>query len=419
MKLILRLYFFIFIITSNLACIGDGEGISGNSVDDYLGQEILKDENKQLLAYNVPTFPMPVTEQQITTDDWTNFRASTPISGFYRQGSDQIERSAFDLYLPQNKENGTILHKQPLIIFIHCGAFITGKKDDDLIISSLCRDFTRKGFATASINYRLLVNTSNIFTKILSFGAAVLSKENRNSNLYHNSICDIRRSVQYFRLNANKYDIDPDNIFLFGYSAGAIAALHSIYLDDSRASIWIHGMEGYNKSEFDIQKPKIRGVVSVSGGFFKPPNEMWEDNENTPLLLIQGDKDEMVPYGEGLPFQRYVKDYRINSLPIGEVKKEETDNEGYEKQTTYTARLGVQVDASWVDFLRKSFTDNMYGSGIIKDNKKSNCTLVTVTDGLHYFPVDPNTGGFNESYFTMREHALKFINQNIKANNGL
>lgn len=386
-------------------------------IAEYIGEKVIDDENKQLLSFSVPVFPTPIKEQQINTSDWTIFKASTPISGFYRSDDDQKVRSAFDFYRPVNEDIGK--KKLPLVIFIHCGAFITGKKDDDLIISSLCRDFTRKGFATASINYRLLINTDNFITKTASLANALLSKESRNNILYHKSICDIRRATQYFHSHANEYGIDPDNVFLCGYSAGAIAALHAIYLDDNRASIWIHGMDGYNKSEMDTPKPNVRGVIAISGGFFRPPNELWEDNENTPLLLMQGDKDEMVPYGEGLPFQRYIKDYRLNSPVLAEIQKEESDNAGNEKHTSYTARVGLQVDKSWVDFLRSVFTDNMYGSDIIKNNKTANCTLVTVKDGLHYFPIDESTGQFNESYFTMREHALKFINQNIKPSNGL
>lgn len=413
MKLKIQILTLTFLV-SLISCISTD---NYTDKDSYIGEKILADENKQLLAFNVPVFPNLITEQQVSNEDWTTFSASTPTSGFYRSDDDQKERSAFDFYRPKFEDGSK--HKLPLIVFIHCGAFITGKKDDDLLISSLCRDFTRKGFATASINYRLLVNTNNIITKTFSLASAVISKEDRNNNLYHNSICDIRRAVNYFRSNAAQYNIDPDNIFLFGYSAGAIAALHSVYLNDERASIWIHGMNGYSKSEYDEPKPNVRGVISISGGFFRPPNEMWQDNENTPLLLVQGDKDEMVPYGEGLPFQRYIKDYRINSPILAEVKKDESDNEGYEKHTSYTARLGLQVDKSWVEFLRSVFTDNMYGSDIIKNNKTTNCTLVTVKDGLHYFPIDETTGQFNESYFTMREHALKFINQNIKPSNGL
>ena len=406
-----RLFVFIFIIVSNFNCFtSENESNTvARSIDDYLGEGTVDNEQLELLTYNVPTFPELINEQQINNDAWATSTASYPKTGFYREDDDQKSRSAFDFYRPNGNSN-----KLPLIIFIHCGAFITGKKDDDLIVSSLCRDFTRKGYATANINYRLLINTDNIFSKVVSYGVALVSVEERNNRLFHNSICDIRRATHYFQSHADRYNIDPNNVFLFGYSAGAIAALHAIYLDDSRAATWIHSMNGYGKTETDIPKPNVRGVISVSGGFFRPPNEMWEDREKTPLLLIQGDKDEMVPPGEGKPFQRYIKDYRINSPVLGELKKQESDNHGNAKQTVFTARVGLQVDSTWVNFLRNVFTDDMYGSAIIKQTKSNNCTLVMVKDGLHYFPVDEKTGTFNESYFTMREHALKFIQKNIK-----
>jgi predicted esterase len=419
-------YVFIILICAIFeSCISQ---CGGDSVDDsitntrFLGEidNSFSDVDKQLIAYTVPNLSSPITEAQISTEEWSSYRASRFRPGFYRDDNDQKDRSAFDFYAPANKETGSRIEgKLPLIIFIHCGAFITGTKDNDLIISSLCRDFTRKGFATASINYRLLINTNNIVTKTITGLTAVFSKTSRNEVLYQNSICDIRRAVNYFRSHADELQIDADNIFLLGYSAGAMAALHSIYLDDAKAAPWIYGMNGYNKYVVGEPKPKVRGVIAVSGGFFKPPNEMWQDNENTPLLLVQGDEDEMVPYTEGRPFQRYIKDYRLNSPYLGEVSMDKSDNQGYVQHTTFTARVGVQIDAPVLDFLRGFFTDNIYGSSIIKANKPNNCTLVTVKGGKHYFVIDSINGGFNESYFTMREHALQFINHNKKENNDL
>src|ERR1035437_6928311 len=92
-------------------------------------------------------------------------------------------------------------------------------------MAMLCRDFTKMGYVTATIDYRLLMTglpfpgpDSN------SAGAAVMR-----------AVHDARASIRFFRKNArvggNTYKIDTNNIYFGGASAGAITAEHLAYMD--------------------------------------------------------------------------------------------------------------------------------------------------------------------------------------------
>src|SRR4051794_15050533 len=64
----------------------------------------------------------------------------------------QPEKLKLDLYQPK----GDTVAKRPVVIWVHGGGFSAGDKSDDKIVD-LSERFARKGYVTASINYRLLV----------------------------------------------------------------------------------------------------------------------------------------------------------------------------------------------------------------------------------------------------------------------
>ncbi len=56
-----------------------------------------------------------------------------------------------DIYQP----TGDTLSARPLIILAHGGSFISGTRTADATVDSLCARFARRGYVTASIDYRL------------------------------------------------------------------------------------------------------------------------------------------------------------------------------------------------------------------------------------------------------------------------
>jgi len=92
-----------------------------------------------------------------------------------------------DLYLPAN--TGKPL---PLVVFIHPGGFHTGEKN-----IAHAAYLLPKGYAVASINYRL-VSTAH----------------------FPDQIEDCRSAIRFLRANAATYRINPDRIGVWGTSAG-------------------------------------------------------------------------------------------------------------------------------------------------------------------------------------------------------
>ena len=92
----------------------------------------------------------------------------------------------FDLYLPREGKD------LPLIINIHGGAFRGGDKAMDVPL-----DYLARGYAVASINYRLSQDA-----------------------VFPAQIEDCKAAVRWLRANASKYGLDPSHFAVWGSSAG-------------------------------------------------------------------------------------------------------------------------------------------------------------------------------------------------------
>lgn len=122
------------------------------------------------------------------------------------------DRQAVEYFAPGKPESV----KPPLIAFIHGGAWMTG--DRTRSIHHKARHFTGKGYAFASIGYRVLPD------------APVEEQAH-----------DIAKGLTQLRRDASALGFDPDRIVLMGHSAGAhLAALVSTdpsYLGDTITAI--------------------------------------------------------------------------------------------------------------------------------------------------------------------------------------
>ena len=110
---------------------------------------------------------------------------------------DNKEDVDVNIYITKSEE------KAPLIINIHGGAFIAG--DADTLDTQSDRISNNWGVNVATINYKLL---SDKYDK-------------------QYAIDEIKDTVKYFINNSEKYNIDTDNIFILGYSAGGYYAMAS------------------------------------------------------------------------------------------------------------------------------------------------------------------------------------------------
>ncbi len=115
-----------------------------------------------------------------------------------------------DLYKPQI----TGMKKIPVVIFVHGGAWVEGNKTiyADNYIENTISKLLDKNFAVISINYRL-VNESTHFPAPIE---------------------DTKDAVRWIRKNADQYQLDSNNIGMWGVSAGAHLSLLSAYTEDTQ-----------------------------------------------------------------------------------------------------------------------------------------------------------------------------------------
>lgn len=119
----------------------------------------------------------------------------------------EAERNLLDVFLP-DCDGPT-----PLVIYIHGGGFTGGDKDS--LEGGLVRSFLRACVAHAAINYTLLrVPSEEEGTASAVAQGGVLT-----------SLKDAARALQFLRYHFPSLNIDPEQVALYGGSAGAGASL--------------------------------------------------------------------------------------------------------------------------------------------------------------------------------------------------
>lgn len=192
-----------------------------------------------------------------------------------------------DFYEPANDP----LVARPLIIWVHGGSFIGGSKTDPDVVA-LSERFAQKGYACASIDYRL--------------GFFPFDSTNATKAVVR-AVQDLKAAIRFFYKDAqttNQFKIDTNHIFIGGSSAGAITALHVAYLDDpcefsdymSQSSLAnLGGLEG--NSGNPGYSTKVHAVINGCGALAR---YNWLEAGDVPLCSVHGTSDATVTYNRGM-----------------------------------------------------------------------------------------------------------------------
>lgn len=199
-----------------------------------------------------------------------------------------------DIYRPSNDN----LNKRPVIIFAFGGGFVNGSRTEASMVK-LCQAFAKRGYVTATIDYRLGMN----------IGDKELSKR-----AVYRALQDGRSAVRFFRKNADAYGVDANQIFISGHSAGAFLAYQSVYLDkDSerpastrnylgRADLG--GIESIGDNKTYTDGSLVSGKANAVMGFAGALGDVnyIEGSSDVAGVYFHSSDDNTVPYNSGEPF---------------------------------------------------------------------------------------------------------------------
>ena len=192
-----------------------------------------------------------------------------------------------DVYEPE----GDTLTNRPVIIFAHTGSFFSGHNETDDMVD-LAISAAKRGYVAISINYRLGLNIISTYS---------------GERAVYRAVQDGGAAIRYLREFPEEFGINPNQIFMWGSSAGAIMALHLSYLDDEDRPVATYGGGGDPDLGCPIcegndyaHDPKPNAIVSCWGAI---GDLDWIDADDTvPAIMFHGTADLIVPFNSGLPF---------------------------------------------------------------------------------------------------------------------
>lgn len=180
---------------------------------------------------------------------------------------------------------------RPTIVFAFGGAFVYGARVSPDIVE-LCNRYAQLGYVCVSIDYRLsdelLVNPN---------------PENATRAVLKGTH-DMRAAVRFLYRSAkdlqNPFNIDTNQIYVGGVSAGAFCALHLAYLQENEVPEILRpefdrtgGIEGTSGNPGFSSR--VAGVINLCGALGE---KEWLDVGDVPIVSMHGTEDETVPYDE-------------------------------------------------------------------------------------------------------------------------
>lgn len=192
----------------------------------------------------------------------------------------------FDVY--KLKELST---PAPTIIFIHGGAWRTGKRSDYL---PYIIDYAKKGYVCATVSYRLVKQA-----------------------VYPAAVQDVVCAIKYIQSNAEEYGFDADRIALLGGSAGGHLVMMAGYGGHVRL---------FNEDCADSSDVRVKAVIDIYGPvdlttpyaistyqvkdflnstydfdpdlFVHASPRTYISSDDPPTLIFQGTIDSLVPVSQ-------------------------------------------------------------------------------------------------------------------------
>jgi acetyl esterase/lipase len=232
---------------------------------------------------------------------------NTPVPEDIVQYNDIVYRTVDSTKLKLDVFQGKNLsNSAPLLIFIHGGSWSGGDKKDYRLYMI---PFARKGYVTATVQYRL--------SDKIAFPGQLL---------------DINAAIRFLKKNAEKYHIDASKIALIGGSAGGHLALMSAYTtditaynetDDSGVTAEVQAIvDIYGPTDLTTEYSRnMPSVIKLMGKNYDEAPELYEvaspliyvTEEAPPTLIFHGTIDDLVPISHSDELENKLKE---NGVPV-------------------------------------------------------------------------------------------------------
>ena len=236
--------------------------------------------------------------------DEVNTVVGIPYSSAVKEGDTEPTTLYLDFYEPA----GDTMTARPLVITVFGGAFVAGSRDF-ADMQAYCTRLAQHGYAAASIDYRL-ISIWNLNSTSLIRDAYMAAQ-------------DVSSAIRFFKYHYDEYRIDTEQIFLLGNSAGSIAILCELFMDEDERPVEtfeapdLGSMHSSGFDEYAGFSPAVAGAIPQWGGVMGL--NVISEEEYVPLCMLHGTEDTNVPYDSGYCYNGMlpgVMPYMYGSHPI-------------------------------------------------------------------------------------------------------
>ena len=209
----------------------------------------------------------------------------------------QGRQQTLDLYLPPDSGK-----PRPAVLIVHGGGWHSGDKAAERELN-IGTNLAKAGYVCASVNYLLAQKKESPISTVVHL-----------RQVWPRNLQDCMAAVQFLRANAEKYQIDPDNIGAIGGSAGGHLVAMLAYVSNG------DGLDPKDGPHAD-QSCRIQAVVPMYGVYdlllFAKAYEVLDqfsdedkelgrvvspvsylDKGDPPALLLHGTRDDLVPLSQ-------------------------------------------------------------------------------------------------------------------------
>lgn len=204
----------------------------------------------------------------------------------YRSTTDYLG-NPIDLKLDIYQPVGDTRSERPVVMWMHGGGWTFGDKTH---LAAYAQDSAERGYVGVSIQYRL--------------------RDQGNVDAIFDAWEDAVAAVQWLKDNAAQYRIDPDAVIAGGHSAGAVNALHLLYLSDPSPIAGAVVMSGFTPIAATAGDPPVVMHQGTTDDIITHAQATSTCNKTTEVgnhcTLFSYEGDHYIPYVE--PHQALIKD---------------------------------------------------------------------------------------------------------------